>query len=91
MCNYIPEIKESSSTEIKRSSSTDVFTNNLKGRSVETAEITEIADDQDMEKTMGYDDALVNYDGHGKMQQKKNKRAKAKSKKSASSSTNQDG
>ena len=37
VCNYIPEFK--------RSSSTDVFTNNLKKRSVATAEITEIADD----------------------------------------------
>ena len=52
VCNYIPEIK--------RNSSTDVFTSNL-GKSVATAEITEIADDQDMENSMGYDDSQVRF------------------------------
>ena len=51
VCKYIPEVKTSSST--------DVCTSNLNMKNVATTEMTEMADNQDKERSMGYDDSQV--------------------------------
>ena len=51
VCKYIPEVKTSSST--------DVCTSNLNMKNLATTEMTEMADNQDKERSMGYDDSQV--------------------------------